>query len=256
MGFFRWRLIEVPIGSVNDHEGNTLGLPESSRVQAAVRLSDIIRVQSQVWNRLDDLNKIALLVHEAIFSLIKTEPYEADNRAGLFFQSSRKTRELVGLAFGADRNNHFQALARGYLSIPAEDTGPSFNKIPVWTLDMSDGKGGMTFLRSFQFALSSWLDKPDIDGFIADICRMPSKKQFPSLGYLVLSGGIDRALPVRKPFSYPSPFGFQYAVSIGMLSEKASSKTTYILFDEATCKKGVSAYIEIFKAAGILTSTD
>ena len=39
------------------------------RLQIAVRLGDQIRVSNENWNRLDDINQIGLLIHEAIYSL-------------------------------------------------------------------------------------------------------------------------------------------------------------------------------------------
>lgn len=74
---------------------------DGHRVQIANRHGNVIRISKNAWDRMSDLNKSALIFHEVIFSLMKVQ-YNAKEK--YYYQSSRRTREIIGLLF----STHFQ----------------------------------------------------------------------------------------------------------------------------------------------------
>lgn len=74
---------------------------ENSRVQIANRDLTTIRLNTKSWNTLSDNHKIALVIHEALFSMTKPECKNPPSCTE-FFQASRVAREIVSTLFKKD----------------------------------------------------------------------------------------------------------------------------------------------------------
>jgi hypothetical protein len=65
-------------------------------VQIANRLDTTIRIASGAWRQLDDANRIALIIHEAVYSLLRPICERTSNTC---FQSAHTARDLTGRFF-------------------------------------------------------------------------------------------------------------------------------------------------------------
>lgn len=70
-------------------------------VQIANRHGNTIRISKNVWDRMSDFNKNALVFHEVIYSLMKVR---FNSLHDYHYQSSRSAREITGLLF----SSHFK----------------------------------------------------------------------------------------------------------------------------------------------------
>ncbi len=256
MGLYRWRMVAVPIGLVNDLEGRTIGIPESLRVQLAVRLSDVIRIQQSVWDQLNETNKVALLLHEAFYSLVAPTIYQINRSpdgsvvALIETQSPRKTRELVGLAFDNDTSNRLLKLAIDYLGLEILGGSGPLDLIPKWNVKLV--KAGNVAVQEFTFAFPQVMPIRAVKTFIAETCRSAIKTQTAlRFSRATLVGALDQ--PSFKPtsVSYRSPFGDQTAISIELVSE-SSLNFQQPMSEQAACENALGAYVEAFRALGLI----
>lgn len=88
---YTWLWSTTPLGLLPE-EGVIRSFPDSERVQIANRAGTTIHIHDQSWSRLDDLNKVGLILHEALYSLAYIEPKWRR-------QSNFYTTEVVGLIF-------------------------------------------------------------------------------------------------------------------------------------------------------------
>lgn len=92
MNSYTWVLQDFPLTPIKRIDDPVI-LPTGARLtQIANRLGMTIRIHKDTWGRLDDANKVALIVHESIFSLVRPMPVQG----GFQVQSSRTAREIVG----------------------------------------------------------------------------------------------------------------------------------------------------------------
>lgn len=114
-------------------------LPNSRRVQIAIRRYLDIAISKNAFYRLSQKQRIALLVHEGLFTLLKLQC----NSENVCEQSAKKIRELIGNLFSnpdksADINYKF---LEKYLSIPEyNETCSNYifsGSINVWSHDKS-----------------------------------------------------------------------------------------------------------------------
>lgn len=70
------------------------------QVQLAIRRYRTVYLDRELWKKLDDAQKIALLIHEGVYSYAKIHC----NRAKVCRQVSRSVRPIVGLLFAPDRS--------------------------------------------------------------------------------------------------------------------------------------------------------
>ena len=104
MKAYTWSLQDFALTPITDDD--PIALPEGATlVQLANRFRGVIRLHRASFERLDDANKTALLVHEAVYSLLF--PRRAPD--GSFFQSAYAAKEITGCFFN-----------RSFLSKPTE----------------------------------------------------------------------------------------------------------------------------------------
>lgn len=93
---FSWVLVDEELGGLELQE-DIFKFPKDSKKTLANRTLNQIRIQRQIWNTLNPENKIALVFHEVIYSLLKPEC--ADTLCHRQQQSPRIARELTSLLF-------------------------------------------------------------------------------------------------------------------------------------------------------------
>ncbi len=96
LNFHSWTRIDEPLGLLPD-DGPLLKFKSTERNQIANRTLFNIRVQWKLWNQLNSKNRLALIIHEIVFSLLK--PSCTDTTCVLAKQTPRKAREITGLLF-------------------------------------------------------------------------------------------------------------------------------------------------------------
>lgn len=92
-----WTFVNVPLRRISDN-CDILSVPNGSFVQIANRLDGTIRINEEAWSKMSDENQIALIVHEAIYSLI----HPSNTAPGKCLRASVKTREIVSLLLSRD----------------------------------------------------------------------------------------------------------------------------------------------------------
>lgn len=149
MKSYTWVLQDFPLTPIKRTDDPVI-LPIGSRlIQIANRLGMTIRIHKDTWGRLDDANKVALIVHESIFSLVR--PTFAEG--GYEIQSSRTAREIVGGFFEESLYHKNPSIVYGplatRLSIPDIPIPLwELRKAPTWELSyrynskhLCEGKG-------------------------------------------------------------------------------------------------------------------
>ncbi len=95
---YHWMLQDFPLSKIEDHEEIIVYPSSVHQVQIANRFQASIRIDQKAYQRLDDANRVALIIHEAVYSLVRPLP-AGDGRS---YQSSYVARDLVGLFFRAE----------------------------------------------------------------------------------------------------------------------------------------------------------
>lgn len=71
---YNWRFINAELEDINDATSN-VKLDSNRMKQAAIRYGDLIQISNYVWNRMNELNQLALVYHEINFAIQKLESY-------------------------------------------------------------------------------------------------------------------------------------------------------------------------------------
>jgi hypothetical protein len=87
MAWLDWRMVETSLLRLNDDQAV---LNPKNLVQVAIRQKLVVFIDQNLWSQLDDSNKVALLIHEALYAM-------AAPRAGM--QNAPDTRAMTGLLF-------------------------------------------------------------------------------------------------------------------------------------------------------------
>jgi hypothetical protein len=138
MKSYNWVLVDTPLTSIKIAKG-AIKLPAGARVLQIANRSDlIIRINRAVWQKLDDANKIALLIHEAVFSLLRPIPDDA----GFMVQPADVAYKITGSFFTnsfytSDPASVWQTLTY-HLSIPERQIPlVALRQAKSWTLFLS-----------------------------------------------------------------------------------------------------------------------
>jgi|GEM_PF-3929541 len=110
---YQWQLVENPLEKLAD-DAPIEQRPESWRVQLANRFQNTIRVYSDDYALLPEIHKVALVIHEGIFSLLSPQC-----RKGICTQHAYMAREITANAFRDSRGDeyHLTPAQLGQLSI-------------------------------------------------------------------------------------------------------------------------------------------
>jgi len=85
-----WVFVNYPLKDVLLDDGY-LSIPSQMVTQVAVRGGKIIRIQKQIWEKMDSFNQMGLVFHEALYSLISL----TKDLNGSLKQESWKVREIL-----------------------------------------------------------------------------------------------------------------------------------------------------------------
>lgn len=136
IGMHQWRFISSPLSPL-PHDERLIEVPSDYKpVQIANRLNRSIYVHKAMWDRMPEKHQIALVVHEAVSSLLKPQCSEE----GGCFQSARRARELVGLLFSPypERQSELiRSMALEYLDMD-EDLLGNIQREDLWEVELID----------------------------------------------------------------------------------------------------------------------
>lgn len=169
---YKWRLVNIPLATTASKGEIFLGL-RKSLVQIANRLDRDIRIHKQSWERLSSDQRIVILIHEAVFSLLK--PTCGDQYC---FQSDRVARTITATFFDGENfvNTNPQAIASLYLSLLNIPTGyhEDLQYQPKWILQLIDSTFRETEINSYSpqnLALFSPKGPEQLKGIINYYCK-------------------------------------------------------------------------------------
>lgn len=221
--FFTWQWTDQDLVLIEPDEVRT-PVPPGQRIPIANRYLKSILVQRQNFARLDPANKIALLLHEAVYSLMKYR-----NGRHVRGPSLSITRQIVANFFDQKGLNSTAAsdLMERYLLILRDFDAPDFLVPPISPGQTSPQSAFLFYdLTLNDFTPVSWfiadssLPKAENQKRILEACRHYLKQQ-PGLGYL-----RQEFAPVRrlKVHSYPRENNIeQFALRIEYEREEARS---------------------------------
>lgn len=97
--YFDWRFVDKPLVSINDIE-SPIDLSKLDVYQTATRKDNTITINTRIWNNMTEENKVALILHELLYSLVRPVP----TSDGKFMdQDSWKARKVTASYFGEVR---------------------------------------------------------------------------------------------------------------------------------------------------------
>lgn len=215
MKVYHWKLQDLPLRKIVGPEQIVAYPAGLEQIQIANRFQFFIRIDRAAYARLDDANRVALLLHEAVFSLVRPFPV-SDGRA---YQSVHVVRDLVGLFFQPEffEMSEIQTQLRisptlniPYLVLPLSD----LRKSPTWQISAademvgSDGFGTITTKEVWRYP-TFIKSMRDIDNSIRFICRQVRKqtglKKFDLTVEFDTRPAILRTEPYLPPGNFPVP---------------------------------------------------
>lgn len=102
---YQWRLVNSTLMDVQD-EDSILAYPKADLVQLATRNLTTVSIDRSLWAKLDDANKVALVIHEMMYALDmpvhELNPYKYGEYLNYWSQSSPSARQLTGYFFTQD----------------------------------------------------------------------------------------------------------------------------------------------------------
>lgn len=69
MEMHQWRFVDSALIDINDEQDSDLQLPKENLVQLASRKESRVSIDRSLWNELDEINKVALILHEALYAI-------------------------------------------------------------------------------------------------------------------------------------------------------------------------------------------
>lgn len=114
--YFRWNFTEEPLGLINP-DPSRIAVDPTKRVAIANRYLQNILLNKSAFNRLDHENKIALIIHEAVYALIRVQRH---NQIG--YQNLETARQITAGFFDKEalRSDSFRALILELLNASLE----------------------------------------------------------------------------------------------------------------------------------------
>lgn len=208
---YNWVMVDAPLGMIAD-DGDIIQ-PIGTFVQIANRLGSTIRIHKSSWKEMNDTNQIALLIHEAIYGMLKPKP----STLNFYTQSPRKAREIVGLMFTTNfktrGHNIFTNMIANELNIPEGNKLTTVTNKLFWEILINTNNKEQNQFIENRILKSESLE--NLQKFVQEQCStlILLKQKKPNA---IVSLVSTMPLP---PFSthfiiYNSQFGEQYAVEI------------------------------------------
>jgi hypothetical protein len=222
---YSWRWVSENLGDIGDVQ-TFLAIPRSDIFQAAIRKDFAILIQKEIWRSLDSKNRVALLLHEILYALIRPElvAHVEPQSQGIYKQDGGVVRQVVGDLF-AGGAFLFQRYERGgqalFPGFPLDSTygdyvGPSPTSTGngVYTVSydlhveilyrLPNGRESSANWGAMSFEDSPWLEAETLEQLQA---RDPQEaRHFPQLCELV----------TQRPTSYTvAPRAKEFRVKLG-----------------------------------------
>lgn len=215
-----WKQVDYPLVNVPD-EGTVY---RGQLYQGAIRQGMSVFFRAEHWGKLDDSNRVALLMHELIYALY--HPEEFGN--GQHVQRSHRVREINSLFFTKDWNkNPTKAYAVIDAALPT-DGGTGFLELPSGNeFAISPILAASSYTVGSPYALRAkpayGLNEPQL---IDDFCNMYSSEEYRSgvfhNNYVSLALRIVHATVEFRRARYTSPFGLLDYIKWKETPEKAT----------------------------------
>lgn len=151
-----WHWVDSPLRDVADEEPLII-VPKTALTQAALRINLSIYIQNDVWNRMNERNQTALVLHEIIFSLMQPDR----NGQGIDRNSSR-VRRLIGHLFSPQ----FEIRSLDNV-LTTEAPQLSFNSFPEPSETVFWQKASSSVMYSFQLVATHEVEEPQIENKIS-----------------------------------------------------------------------------------------
>lgn len=198
--------LQTKLARLNEGE-NLLDLPSEHLIQIANRLGAVIRIHQPSWNRMPQSHRVALLIHEALYSLVRLNCMAIGESEFTCLPDTRKVREITGRLFLAHRHESAIQLSREIdpsFRLPRRlepnssvwnPAAPSFLKLSRGALSVSEHMGAAGSPRP-----------------ISTLARILCQ-QFERTGGFTGSGEQQAVLEITV--NHPQPFFFTYLSPLG-----------------------------------------
>lgn len=144
---YTWSAVNVPLATTINQGEIFLGL-NKGLVQIANRLDRTIRIHKKSWSRLNNEQRVVILLHEAIYSLIKPT---CEN--SFCYQSGRMARAITAALFSKENfvsanPQHLLLKYFHFLAIPSVYTFKEESE-EEWTLSLIDNTNREVLITAF-----------------------------------------------------------------------------------------------------------
>lgn len=164
---YQWIFVDEPLQPFDD-EGSPFVLSE--RVPLANRFQSTIRLQRSAWRQLSPAHRIALILHEAVYSMIKPVC-----REDLCKQPSYQAREITALLFSNDppRPPSLSEQMRDSLTIPEWATTDCAHGSYSLQIQLKITTGFWPFARTLvkKFEMADARDASERIDFLENFCK-------------------------------------------------------------------------------------
>lgn len=227
---YSWSFVSTPLETIPD-DGSIIQPPSGGTpVQIANRMGSTIRIHLPHWNRMSADHQVALLLHEAFYSLLRPKP-----DGGVFRQSSLATRELIGHIFSEDFLKRgparLQRMAKSQLSVDWSISEDSTPRTLAWDLEVFDARSNQVLLQAkgFQQQTFAWhLDRA------RSVCRRAIEHKTDRREIAVRSTFNLKIFRVELA-GYESPFGEQLAARAVLNPAQRMRELIFTVTDQENC---------------------
>lgn len=227
-----WQLVEQNLGLLPD-DGSTLDLSIFERHQLANRSLNRIQINKWLWFKLDEKQKVAVIFHELLYSLLK--PVCSDPECKYMIQPSRLARHITGKLHEEDT------------FLKPEKT-LAFRKMAYSILNLED----LSSVKAFKVILSASLpnttnlfynEYPSTNAILTtldDICQSLITEPTPKDVSVTLSAHTQ-GFPIITPVQYNSIYGLETGYKVQI--EQNLNVKTFLIRNHKDCKKNLSEKI-------------
>lgn len=214
---YSWVFIKENLGLLPEDE-QIIPLTQFERIQVANRTLNSIFIQEPTWQQLNPKNKIALVFHEVIFSLLRPEC--TNTECSQLKQSSRVTRQIIGQLFLKQNFSQPSSIANLKKLL--------LNSLNISNLEDYSGilqaeKIKISF-RQQDLTIASYLklDSQSRETFYSWVCEEWHSKysHFKELRIQLTKVELSSFKVEQKPF--PSKYGIEYGLEITPYSKITS----------------------------------
>lgn len=219
----------------------------------AERSGGTIRINEALWRELDEKNRIALVIHEAVSSLLRAD------LSPIGKQSQRDVTEIIGWIFSEQKYLTNPAVLRKFianrLQTPSGLEVKQIRRKPVFELGVSGSDGFEQKWNAPTFEQIGTKEAGAIDAFIASACRAATSlasdpKTVRHLEARIVTNGLSINVIRLKKTADPAG-DYQNAIAIEEVPAKKSIGPEPLPVPEENCRLGLSGFAEDYLAAQV-----